>query len=85
MTKWSGPCYIDRALLETPAQGTEVMINCWWWEKDGQILDYHMNGLYYAQANQSKDVIDHMIATGVKLYLGHTPVLIPVAYHRRKR
>lgn len=81
----TGFCYIDEKVLRTPAEKAEVMLDCWWWEKDGQILDYYMNGLYYAQANKMKSVMDHMVSTGMKAYAGHTPVMIPIAYYRSKR
>ncbi len=81
----TGPCYVDRKTLETPAEGTEVMINCWWWEKDEKILDYCMGGRYYAQANKMREILELMLENGHKLYAGHTPVLIPVAYYRSKR
>lgn len=81
----NGPCYLDRVKLETPAEGTEVMVNCWWWEKDGQILDYRMGNRYYAQANKMREVMQQLIDVGTKLYLDHKPVLIPVAYYRSTR
>jgi len=76
---------MTKEALETPSEGSEVMLNYWWWEKDGQILDYVMNGQHCAQANKSKAVMDHMVEHGHKLYANHTPMLIPVAYYPRSR
>lgn len=71
--------YISKTDLTTPKHGREVFTDCWWWEKDGMILDYEIGKHRYPQCNRSERVME--ASRNFKLYQGHEPVFIPVAYY----
>lgn len=73
--------YIPKEELTTPKTGLQAIVNYWWWEKDGMILDWRIGGHCYMQANSSFAVMEQL--KDHKLYAGHTPVQIPVAYYPR--
>lgn len=73
--------YIDKQELMTPKNNHETIVNHWWWEKDGQILDWIQGRRRIMQCNPNENVMRYMVNSKVNLYLGHVPVLIPVAYY----